>query len=66
MTHEDIIKKNGGVSRFAEMLSLPRPRVEAWRLNNSIPAKYWNKIVLLGLSSLQELAEATSKEALPE
>jgi hypothetical protein len=61
MKHKDIIKRAGGVSNLSRLGNWPIPRVQAWNLNNSIPAKYWPGLQELQIATLEELAAGVAK-----
>lgn len=59
-THSQIIKDAGGVSAFAKSINIDANTAKAWPRLDSIPARYWEAVVLAELATLTELARAAA------
>ena len=60
-SHEQIITDAGGVTAFAQAISAPANLAQQWKRLDSIPAPYWKAVVVAGLATFEEMAEAAEK-----
>lgn len=45
MTTQQIIDRWGTLAQFARDVGVPYERAKQWRHRNSIPAKYWQRVI---------------------
>jgi hypothetical protein len=65
--HSHIIDNAGGAEKVRELLGVRAIQtVRAWRARNSIPAQHWLALSILGLATLNELAEGASLRSAKE
>lgn len=66
-THKQIIRDAGGPLYVATILGMTDTpwTVRSWSARSSIPAPYWLELAVLGLASLEELAEAAARPPPP-
>lgn len=61
-THADIIRR-AGFPRVLDLTGSSIHTVRSWVARDSIPAKWWKPLSEAGITSLDELADAASREA---